>query len=165
MAIYNTLVNENLIFVTNPPRGTSYIMPDGKYLDMIASKELLFAPECGNRDIITHPTLDFYCLINNLVDKHYYKVLMHTDNAIALNDGFNFKGEHAYFVLPETKPTTSQYTSLLNWLDYIMTISPTVQIEDERKRIQQVFVFQKLDNDGWLPEDIIKEIKRRYSEQ
>ena len=44
MAIYNTLVNENLIFVTNPPRGTSYIMPDGKYLDMIASKELLFAP-------------------------------------------------------------------------------------------------------------------------
>ena len=60
MAIYNQLKNENLIFGTEFPIGSSYIMNDGKFLDMRGSKDEILTDVCIKRDIVTHPQFDLY---------------------------------------------------------------------------------------------------------
>ena len=163
MAIYNQLKNKQLVFSNNYVQGSSYIMNDGKYLDIKSSKQIIYPQDYQSRTKITHASFDHYLQRVELSPTKVYKYLVESDNAIALNDGTNFNVEKPYFVLPQNKPTNAQFTSLLNWLDYITTISDLVQIEDVRNQVSQSFYFKKPDNDGWLTDDIIKEIKKMYN--
>lgn len=165
MAIYNDLKNTQLVFSNNYVQGASYIMNDGKFIDFRSSNNLLLNPENQNRTRVTHIDFDRYLIDNEFisVENKDHKLLVNSDNAIAINDGTNLTIEKPYFVLPPSKPTNAQFTSLLNWLDYIATISDLIQIENTTKNVMQRFYFKKPENDGWLTDDIIKEIKKMYN--
>lgn len=164
MSLYNELKQRNITFVNNPPRFASYIMEDGKYLDIDTSRNVM----CGRinpNTKITHAPLDVYCKEQGLVEEQLHKTLVKTDNAIAINDGTNFAFETAYFILPEQEPTNAQYTSLLQWLDSILTVTNQVQIEDDMKHRLYLYDLVSLENDnGYTPEQIIQDIKRMYAE-
>lgn len=165
MAIYNDLKNTQLVFSNSYVQGASYIMNDGKFIDFRSSNNLLLSPEQENRTRATHIDFDRYLIVNEFIntEKKQHKLLVNSDNAIAINDGSNFTVEKPYFVLPPNKPTNAQFSALLNWLDYLTTISDLVQIENTTKNVSQRFYFKKQENDGWLTDDIIKEIKKMYA--
>lgn len=165
MAIYNQLKNENLIFGTEFPAGSSYIMNDGKFLDMRGSKNEILEQECIRKDIVTHPQFDYYVYNKGFIEEYTRRCLTITDNAIAINDGGNFRQECAYFILPASKPSTKQFTALEDWLTNLMTISSKVELMSigVGRHIIREFVFKTLDNNEWLPSEIIREIKKMYN--
>ena len=166
MSLYNELKQRNITFVNNPPRCASYIMEDGKYLDINASMSIMFDNANRNNSIVTHAPIDVYCKEQDLVEEQLHKTLVKTDNAIAINDGTNFAFETAYFILPEQEPTNEQYAALLQWLDSILTITNQVQIEDDMKHRLYLYDLVSLENDnGYTPEQIIQDVKRMYAER
>ena len=166
IALYNALKERNLVFITNPPKGASYIMEDGKFLDLNNSADIVLSPECGNREFVTHPMLADYLVREGLLDEMCQKPLLDTDNAIAINDGTNYIREAAYICLPKEMPNGAQFGALLNWFTYLMTISPSVQIETKEKVPVKIYDFVSLESEyGWTPENIIKDIKRMYNQE
>ena len=153
------------MFSTDLPNGSSYIMNDGKFLDMRASKDEILSQECERRDIVTHPQFDVYVYNKGLVEDYTRRVLVETDNAIAINDGANFKRECAYFILPASKPNTKQFTALEDWLTNLMTISEKVELMSigVGRHIIKEFLFKTPENNEWLPSEIIKEVKKIYN--
>ena len=95
-----------------------------------------------------------------------FPVLVVTDNAIAINDGANFKRECAYFILPANKPNTKQFTALEDWLTNLMAISDKVELMSVGvgRNIIKDFLFKTPENNEWLPSEIIREVKKLYSE-
>ena len=141
-------------------------MLDGHFLDLFASKDIVIAPERADKRFVTHPQFVDYLVRVGLLDRRYEKPLLDTDNAIAINDGTNYIKEAAYICLPPIQPTSPQYEALLNWLTYVMTISPTVQIETKGKVLIQIYAFVSANNEnGFTPEEIIKDIKRMYNQE
>ena len=165
MNLYDELKQRHLTFVNNPPAPVSYIMQDGKYLDLDTSRNVI-CETVNNSTKVTHRVLDVYCKTQGLVEQQLDKTLVKTDNAIALNDGTNFAFETAYFILPKQEPTNEQYDSLLQWLDSILAKTNKVQIEDDRKQRLYLYDLVSLENDnGYTPEQIIQDVKRMYVER
>lgn len=165
-SLYENLKEKNITFSNAIPRGASYIMGDGLFLDLLASKEKVVAKERADKSYVTHPQFVDYLVRVGLIDKRCEKPLLDSDNAIAINDGTNYIKEAAYICLPFIEPSAEQYESLLNWLTNLMSISPVVQIETKNKVPVIIYDFVSLENDnGWTPEKIIENIMQMYVEE
>lgn len=165
-SLYENLKEKNISFSDAIPKGASYIMGDGLFLDLLASKEIVVAKERADKTYVTHPQFVDYLVRAGLIDKRCEKPLLDSDNAIAINDGTNYIKEAAYICLPFIEPSTEQFESLLNWLTNLMSISPVVQIETKNKVPVIIYDFVSLENDnGWTPEKIIENIKQMYIEE
>ena len=165
--IYNLLKNANITFTNNVPNGISFIMEDGKFLDVESSKDVILDQE-QNYEIghkINHSTFENYLYRVGLINKTDIKSLVLTDNAIAINDGSNYACEAAYFNLPQNEPTTAQYNSLADWLTQLCGKCDIVQLEERRKKMIKVYRLISLENEqAYTPEEIIQDIKRMYAE-
>ena len=74
-----------------------------------------------------------------------------------------FKQERAYIDLPASEPTNEQYSSLLDWLYHTLYVSETIDVKEFlRNKIKTYTFLSSKNEDGYLPEDIIKEIKKIY---
>lgn len=136
--------------------GASYIMQDGTFLNLEEQRPLLDHPYRNN-----HVMLD-NCVAEHGLVEHWRKDCM-TEycNAIKLNDGTILVQERAYILLPKESPTEKQYKSLENWLYYIMTLTDEIQVTRKLQTKHYKFLTIK-DENGYLPEDIIKEIRKLY---
>lgn len=152
--MYPLLIKDGFIFETEPVgRGAAYIMPDGKFLFLEENKDLLEGSK------ITHGSLDYYLHYNEYVsDSDASRILCQTDNAIRINDGYNFSFE-VLIGLPEKQISYEQEDALEKWLD-----------ELAHRRINKVIVgdeisanvYKGYDLTETMPEDIIKKIRSYY---
>lgn len=138
------IIKKELEITNVPPKGPSYILPDGSYIDIYAS---------GFR---THGSIDDWLLEENIIDLEDLDngpILMQL-GAIRVNDGSNFGGE-SLIDLPEENITKYQLYSLEDWLNYQMIKKPWVDIS--KGSTLENFLF-KVDS----IKDIINYIKRLY---
>lgn len=147
-----------IVFTDTVPKGSSYIMSDGKFVDLNVSQ---LYPKYK---IKYHEEFDRQ--LGRLINKIRYQ-FQEKENAIRINDGSNFKWEMAYISLPKKKITTKQEISLINFMYTLMEYKvPQVYIGNEKydpvkPTPIKIYDFLTLNNEsGYLPEDIIKEIRR-----
>lgn len=180
--IRDELEKRNFKFTDESFKGAGYLFPDGKYLNL-SSKENRSALDDGGScvGIIAHHQLDRYIINHKLIsdeaehriytynqtlNKPYFicvlqeRLVEHTDGAIVLNDGTNYKWENCYIDLPvEHRPTVEQLNKLTLWIDDI--------IYSKTPRLDVGFgpdvTTYMLDTDEHpVTEDIIRNIKKLY---
>lgn len=153
---YEILKKAGIKFSDTPVTGSSYIMNDGKFLDIINSMDIMFKNTSMKP---THGSLDMYLIENGYVDsnKDISRVLCSTDNAIRINDGNNFYHE-IIIGLPVNKPNEIQFKKLEDWLYFIFGKGHVTVGDENTSNVYKVYSF-----DEYLPEDIIKRIKSYYS--
>lgn len=135
-----SFIESNFNLTSNIPDGPTYILKDGRYLDL---------GEDG-----AHIGVDDVLYQNNLIDYDPYSyagdlILVDRFNAIRCSDGKIIQGE-PYIQLPKNLPTTQQFDSLKDWL-YSLG-NTTVYINENVYNLSET-----------LPEEVIKKIKRFYS--
>lgn len=103
--ILNIIYSNNLISEV-PVKGSSYIMPNGDFIDLVSH---------GFR---THAAFDNY--IKDITGIPYEKTLLPIKycNAIRVNDGSNFIGE-VVLELPDNPITSAQSASIVDWLEEV----------------------------------------------
>ena len=139
-----------ITYSTEPTSYGGYILTDGRFINF---KE----QQIGTIDFVTHFTFDFHELHNNRE-----RCLVECDNAIAFNDAVVkrdlLKQERAYIQLPAREPTKEQYESLLKWLYHTLYVSETIDIHGRGFRLVSFQFISKDNDEGYTPEQIIKEI-------
>lgn len=134
----------------SPAKNGGYILTNGNFINFSEQESSCF---------VTHSYFGRVFL-----QSRRYKSLIETDSAIAFNDAVvkmdAFKQERAYIDIPKQEPTKEQYESLLKWLYHALCVSKTIDING----LGFVsFEFISKDNEeGYTPEQIIKEIKKIY---
>lgn len=108
-------INKLGLAVETPVKGSSYIMPNGDFIDLQSN---------GFR---THSAFDGY--IKDTTGIPYEKTLLPIKycNAIRVNDGSNFMGE-VVLELPENPITSAQSASMVNWLEEVSFKSDLVSV-------------------------------------
>jgi hypothetical protein len=150
-----------MVFTNDIPCGASYIMNDGKYFDLPASSIILI----GKKSLVVyHCFVDIYVHKEKLYDEYHSKILVLTDNAIAINDGEIMPNDIPYLIMPEELPSNAQFESLLNWLSHVSEQNKFILVKNRDGKDIGTYYFQTINNEnGYLPEDIIKEIKKNYA--
>lgn len=157
--IYEKLIEKELIFVNIPPVGSSYIMSDGKFLDLKNNAIQNKMENCPSNSKPNHVLLDGYILsqINNELE-HKHDILKHTDNGVKLNDGTMYEFEKPYVDLPSNNLTTEQYASLELWLTNVLTKTELIYVGFNNNRHYKTFYTENA-----TAKQIIKEIKKLYA--
>lgn len=179
--IRQALENSKFTFSDNYAIGCSFLFPDGKYLNLTENnnrmKELL-----GDRGpVAAHHLLD-RCIdklqliteedeviineYNDTLEKPVcqkslqQRIVEHTDRAIVLNDGTNFRWENSYIDLPVTGNITSeQLNKLTLWIDNVVG---GVQSRLDVGHGNNIKSYQLKGCTGTTTDEIIKDIKRLY---
>jgi len=132
------------------PTGPAYILPNGKFISILEN----------NNDI--HANLFYDFLLDNDLKydcDYYMRVIEHDYNWLRVNDGLSEEEERCYVSLNDSKLSSAQYDSLLRWLDYVSKHQAYVQVFINNDKNSYV----KYDLHEYIPDDIIKRIKRYYS--
>lgn len=144
-------MNNNLIYSNEPCKRASYITEEGKFINLRENKINLIG-YCSREPIHA----DLPKLFNSKT----------RGNTIRVNDGtYLYISEEAYIDLSEKEPTKEQYDALLKWLDFLMLNSKKkyLYIGIGSTRGKMFEFVNKTHQDGLLPEDIVKEIKKLYN--
>lgn len=141
-------------FTSNHVKGPSYIMPDGKYVD-ISNVQNIHSTSYKHT---IHPDLD--TLLINIFNPEYSKnILLYTDNAVKLQTGEYISCEKPYVILPLNQLSNDQYESLELWL-FNLKNSPkhnlTVYHSDNN-------VVGEYDLSQIEPKDVINDIKKYFN--
>ena len=133
-------IEDNFSFNLTPPEGQTYIMPDGKFLELGYDG--------------AHIGVDDMLYQDNLIDYDPYEyghelILVDKFNAVRCSDGEAINAS-PYIQLPPKKVTQDQLDSIMNWLDKLKESS--VYIEGAEYNLDEVTV-----------DYIIKRILRYYS--
>lgn len=139
-----TWLKENVPFVDTPVRGSSYITPEGKFIDLgsVGMEHLDLLKKMGELGI--HPEGDE--LIPGLQSNGW----------IRCNEG---NGRYAYLEVREIKPTPEQFEAISKWADFVLTDRDEVNIvyitdEDFEEETYNKFVSGR---------QIVDSIRRVYS--
>lgn len=118
--IYNLLKEKGFKFKEDVVAGPTYLMPDGLYFDIqkAGEDEILPKRDYYGREAVGHTEVKEY--IHFALSEQ--KDLTESDGAIKLNDGSLYL--KPYITLPESKPTTKQYTALRKWIDLVLVSNP-----------------------------------------
>lgn len=173
--IKQKLEEHNIKFSESYLKGSSFLLSDGTYCNLIEQDEL------GTNKFLAHHMLDRYIVDKNIITQEqrdeirrenekrkrpYFiislqeRILRYTDNAITLNDGSNFGWENCYVDLPNEMPKDKQLEKLILWLDDRHYKNPKNKRRLDVSLEDNVITFN-LDNDS--TDDIIKEIKKLYN--
>ena len=141
-------MNKTFAFYT---KGSSYILKDGQFLNIS----------------VIHS--QFETKLTDLLGEKKRIDIIKRYSAIKINDGSNFKWENAYACLPNEPITKEQEKSLLDFF-YILIernihkVYIAYEIIDAKDMHNaKEYSFKSINNDdGYFPEDIIKEIKKLY---
>lgn len=137
-------MNNNLIYSSEPSRKASFIAENGKFINLNENKFNLIG--YASREP-THSDLH--------IDK---------TNMIRLNDGtYLYISEEAYIELPKKEPNKDQYNALLKWFDFLMLNSKKKYVYIGFSSRGEKFEFiNKVNKQGLLPEELVKEVKKLY---
>lgn len=133
-------IKDNFSFSLTPPEGQTYIMPDGKFLELGYDG--------------AHIGVDDMLYQDNLIDYDPYEyghelILVDKFNAVRCSDGEAINA-NPYIQLPPKKVTQDQLDSIMDWLDKLKESS--VYIEGVEYNLDEVTV-----------DYVIKRILRYYS--
>lgn len=147
-------VKKHFVVDNYPILGPSFLLPDGSFIDLIAS----FNSSTSFEDFPAHAEvedfLQFSGLSNVSGDIIDGSPSIQGLGAIRLND----LEDNNYIELPESNLTLAQYDSLEGWLDKNSRKRDTVVVSDLGFNNYVEYNYS-----DYLPEDIIKRIKRYYS--
>ena len=155
--LYLKLKHSDILFKDVPQPRASYIMYNGKFMDMENSKHVLgiFGRSPNHRDLF------LFCLQKKFITGSDADFLLKTaDNAIRVNDGLmNVYKENPSVSLPLKNLNRFQYIALEKWLEYVMNFSTCVEIGFLSKKNLMTYDFLSPTNDkGKTPSDIIDDI-------
>lgn len=162
-------------------RGSGFLFPDGKYLNLASDTNRSALNEFASRvGCVAHHQLDRYIKDHGLVPqaelegiigynhtlkKPYFicalqdRIVEHTDNAIVVNDGTNYRWENCYIDLNVfARPTEAQFKKLELWIDNIIySQAPKLDIG-----FGAAVTSYRIGDEGFTTDEIIKEIKKLY---
>lgn len=163
-------------------KGSMFLFPDGKYLNLASdTNRQALTHFQGCIGCVAHHNLDSFIVSEHIISleeehdireysnslkKPFFicllqeRIVEHTDGAIVLNDGTNYKWENCYIDLPvEKRPTTAQFNKLTLWVDnLIYTHQPRLNIGFGDELLQYDFRHEECPT----TDEIIKDIKRLY---
>lgn len=162
-------------------RGSGFLFPDGKYLNLASDTNRSALKEfVGKVGCVAHHQLDRYIRDHNLISQDEYdeirgynltlkkpyficalqdRIVEHTDNAIVVNDGTNYRWENCYIDLNVfARPTEAQFKQLEMWIDNIIySQAPKLDIG-----FGEHITSYEIGDEGYTTDEIIKEIKKLY---
>ena len=125
-----------------PPKGKTFIMPDGKFLNM---------SRCNS-----HSNIEQWLIDNNL-SKLRFAYLNDGSPTLSKLGCFRCNPVDSYCILPAIEyPPHETFNSLLLWLDYVKSIHPYVDIVGHDTKYKRYY-FEKLSSD-----DIIDRVTNYY---
>ena len=144
-------MSNNLIYSQEPSKRAAFITSDGKFINLQENSLLLIG--YSSRDVYHNDLLN-YLKYHNIEEK----------DLIRINDGtYLYINEEAYVELKK-EPTKEQYEALLKWLDFLSINSKKKYVYvGNRSQDCRYEMLNKVNLEGILPEDIIKDIKRKYT--
>ena len=152
-AIWQAIRN-HFIVDNHPVSGPSFLLPNGDFIDLSSS----YNSEASFEDFPAHAEVEDFLQFSGLSDVLGDIVdgspSIQGLGAIRLND----LEDNNYIELPESNLTLAQYDSLEGWLDENSRKRDTVVVSDLGFNN-----YKEYDYSDYLPEDIIKKIKRYYS--
>ena len=166
--LYNDLKEWGLTFEFTPYEGSSYIFPNGEFLNLNQEKNW---EKVDLKNVIAHTFFDEFIIkvfdrkLKNISFKTQpkfiiqRKILQFTDNTIVLNDGQPYKFNNCYIDLPKTEITARQWNSLLLWLDRLC-------LNNKSKELSVAIDTNvlTLNINEYISDDLLKIIKRFYSQ-
>lgn len=141
------ILEKNNMECDTPCSGSSYIMPNGKFIDL------------QNRGFRTHGAFDDYIVEAGITeyDNTGLRLPIKYCNAVRCNNGANFFGE-VVLELPPKPITADQISSISDWIDWIAEKSNLLTVTASGS--QEMVDYDLLRLDGW---DIAKRIKNYYT--
>lgn len=139
---------------SEPVDGPSYIMRDGSFLKIWEANVDINGMSGGESFSGKAQHLD----VDGYIDEHVQQLRENyylNHNCIRVNTGFE-----EYMVMPEVRPNSKQFNSLLKWLDYYFVNHSKIYVLDWRGSSANTKVYYAKEN---FSEDIIKKIKRYYA--
>ena len=124
-----------------PTMGISYIMPDGKFLNM--------------KNYTHHSDVEKF-LIDKGLSKYEYRQTQGSQTMYDLG-AIRCDTNKWYMVLSERQPTYEQYQALLVWLDMLSSRQPCVEIYTYDGQVQK-YNF----SEDCVSDDIVNKIRRFY---
>ena len=178
MSIKKKLENIGLKFSESYIKGSSFLFPDGSWLN------------CYEQDdkwlLMSHYRLDLIILQSCLLDEEearklielnakidgetprprflamQHRLIKYTDNVCVINNGAQFYIDGNFIDLPQEMPSGKQLEQLIIYLDNIIYTNPV------HKRVLDVSLNNEVVSfnlDEVIAEDIIKEIRKLYARQ
>ena len=159
--IVEALKSKGIVFSHKPCYKASFIMDNGLFLNFEENKGVI--PR-GMFSFLTHNDLQSFVIANGIEENTINKMFLCTKyHAIRLNAmGYICEGEKPYIDLPNEELNSKQYASLLAWLDYI-TLFPYNDRVVIGNEMHFYIATYPLKENGYTPEEIIKEIRRLYA--
>lgn len=150
--IFNA-VEDKFNATTWPPEGPTFLMPDGKFLDIVST----FDSKKSGRNFPCHAEVEDYLAqvgMSTAYADGSGSPTLQSLGVIRLND---LKGNN-FIELSELKPTHEQYDGLEKWLDENSTYSSSVEIASRGYKEYKCY-----DYDDYTVDEIVSAIKRYYS--
>lgn len=150
--IFNA-VEDKFNATTWPPEGPTFLMPDGKFLDIVST----FDSKKSGRNFPCHAEVEDYLAqvgMSTAYADGSGSPTLQSLGVIRLND---LKGNN-FIELSELKPTHEQYDGLEKWLDENSTYSSSVEIASRGYK-----EYKRYDYDDYTVDEIVSAIKRYYS--
>ena len=153
-----------------PVLGGSYLLPSGKFLDLHKTYLNGLFPNSHYKtgvhcDIDTIMKNDLRYLISEEESKNR-NILGRTFGAIKLQDGVLLSFERPYIVLPEVRPTEKQFSQLILWIYQTYKEQSKhnfmIGFREDCQRWYRLITLS-YDQNGIMPEDLIKELYRFYN--
>ena len=164
MAIKHLLEEDGIVFTQDIPNGASYIFPDGSFLSMAENYNNGVFGRNGYKTGV-HPDIDHFCQVQQLVRPNLKNALLHTDNAIKLQDAKIIKVERIHITLPPKPLTDIQYTKLEDWIYHLTDEKRTIDISSMYDTYYETFErYNHATGYGMTPKELIAEIRKVYKQ-
>lgn len=137
------LVEEKFGVTDEPFKGITFIMPDGKFLDLRNSNH--------------HSDVEKFLIDSNLSDKQYS---INTGSETLTSLGAIRCDTIKYYMQlsDDVQPTGVQYQSILRWLDFCSKYLKSIEIYNQDGSENTLYNFTES-----IPDDILNKIRRYYS--
>lgn len=146
----------NIIYSDSPTRKAGFITEDGKFINLQENKVQLIG--YASKDVI-HSDFANYLRKQGINPDEL--------NLIRFNDGsYIYINEEAFIELNDNEPNKEQYEAILKWFDFLMLNSKKKYVCIGINRRGERFEFvNRVNREGLLPEDLVKEVRRMYKEK
>ena len=146
----------NIVYSDSPTRKAGFITEDGQFINLQENKLQLIG--YASKDVI-HSDFANYLRKQGINPDEL--------NLIRFNDGsYIYINEEAFIELGSKEPNKKQYEAILKWFDFLMLNSKKKYVCIGIKCRSERFEFiNRINKEGLLPEQLIKEIKKLYNKE
>ena len=156
--IYNWLKSKGFVFSKTPRKGSSFIFSNGLFLNLRDNTHKI--SRWDRKDAYPHILMDKW--LRELDNSLTFHVLRDDFNVVQICDASNFDFERVYIWIPPKKMTYEQEQSLMNWILFVSSMSTNIQCMMKDQIPWEYRVTTPSNYYGLTPEEIIKDIRKRY---